>query len=182
LAWSKSNLAPTPDSLAYQLTNTPEHGCARVVWSGTSSHTAHTLLSVVGGGDDYGATTEAERWLEDYLSVEGPCLSKDVKAAAAKVGIKERTLQVARQNLEVVVNQKGFPRVTWWSMPFQSCQVVQSFSDCTTCTTDGSDCTTGHPGFTPPTGPGRCDECGFHTETQGHRDTCSKNADDEPLF
>jgi Protein of unknown function (DUF3631)/Toprim domain len=29
-------------------------------------------------------------------------------------------------------------------------------------------------GFTPPTGPGRCGECGFHTATQGHRDDCSK--------
>lgn len=26
--------------------------------------------------------------------------------------------------------------------------------------------------FTPPTGPGRCTECGFHTQTQGHRDGC----------
>lgn len=26
--------------------------------------------------------------------------------------------------------------------------------------------------FTPPTGPGRCAGCGFHTQTQGHRDGC----------
>jgi len=27
--------------------------------------------------------------------------------------------------------------------------------------------------FTPPTGPGRCSTCGFHTETQGHRNGCA---------
>jgi hypothetical protein len=27
-------------------------------------------------------------------------------------------------------------------------------------------------GFVPPTGPGRCETCGFHTPTQGHRDGC----------
>ncbi|WP_275580745.1 DUF3631 domain-containing protein [Mycobacterium riyadhense] len=27
--------------------------------------------------------------------------------------------------------------------------------------------------FVPPTGPGRCHECGFHVATQGHRDGCS---------
>jgi hypothetical protein len=26
--------------------------------------------------------------------------------------------------------------------------------------------------FTPPTGPGRCRECGWHTSTQGHQPTC----------
>ena len=30
-------------------------------------------------------------------------------------------------------------------------------------------------GFTPPTGPGRCPECGYHVRTQGHRDTCTAN-------
>lgn len=29
-------------------------------------------------------------------------------------------------------------------------------------------------GFAPPTGPGRCDECGWHTPTQGHRDDCQQ--------
>lgn len=31
------------------------------------------------------------------------------------------------------------------------------------------------PGFTPPSGPGRCADCGFHTATQGHRDNCPAN-------
>jgi hypothetical protein len=39
--------------------------------------------------------------------------------------------------------------------------------------TDGQDA-----GFTPPTGPGRCEYCGFHVATQGHRDDCSANEED----
>jgi hypothetical protein len=35
-------------------------------------------------------------------------------------------------------------------------------------------------GFTPPAGPGRCDECGFHIATQGHRDDCPANTEGEP--
>jgi hypothetical protein len=31
-------------------------------------------------------------------------------------------------------------------------------------------------GFTPPKGPGRCDWCGFHKPTMGHRDGCPKEA------
>jgi hypothetical protein len=38
------------------------------------------------------------------------------------------------------------------------------------------------PGFTPPTGPGRCDECGWHIEKQGHKAGCSAKPDDSPPF
>lgn len=31
-------------------------------------------------------------------------------------------------------------------------------------------------GFTPPTGPDRCDECGYHVATMGHCDNCPANA------
>ena len=31
-------------------------------------------------------------------------------------------------------------------------------------------------GFRPPTGPGRCPRCAFHTATQGHRDGCPDGA------
>lgn len=35
-------------------------------------------------------------------------------------------------------------------------------------------------GFVPPSGPGRCPECGCHVPTQGHRDDCSANNRREP--
>jgi hypothetical protein len=31
-------------------------------------------------------------------------------------------------------------------------------------------------GFSPPVGPGRCRDCGFHEPTQGHRDGCPRIA------
>ena len=34
-------------------------------------------------------------------------------------------------------------------------------------------------GFKPPAGPGRCGWCGFHTTTQGHRDGCPMNKQEE---
>jgi putative DNA primase/helicase len=37
------------------------------------------------------------------------------------------------------------------------------------------------PRFTPPDGPGRCDRCGFHVGTQGHRDDCTSKLDDHQV-
>lgn len=63
-----------------------------------------------------GAKGEAERWLADYLTEQGAVSSKTAKADAAKAGIKERTLQRAVNSLGLVVESRGFPRVTWWRL------------------------------------------------------------------
>jgi hypothetical protein len=185
LAWTKSNLAPTPDSLAYRLIDTEPLHVGRIEWGGASEHTARTLLTHPEDGGEgieyYSATAEAQRWLEDYLGLNGSCLSGDVKADAAKLGIKERTLQYAANNLSVIVESSGFPRVTRWSIAPQSRQSRLTQKVSATSATEGNDGATEPsppPGFVPPKGPGRCDECGFHTPTQGHRDTCSKHIDE----
>jgi hypothetical protein len=116
LASVKNNLGPSPESLAYRLVGAGEHGVARVQWEGRTNHTAHTLLAEP-RDEDTGATTEAEQWLHDYLTEQGSASSKTVKADAAKVGIRERTLQRAVKSLAVVVESRGFPRVTWWELP-----------------------------------------------------------------
>jgi hypothetical protein len=36
-------------------------------------------------------------------------------------------------------------------------------------------------GFTPPTGPGRCDDCGCHIATQGHKPDCPANEGTDTL-
>jgi hypothetical protein len=125
LAWAKNNLAPLPDALAYRLTDTPEFCCARVVWDGHADVDVAELLDTA-PGDDYGATAEAKRWLEDYLTIHGACENKDVKQAAAKVGIAVRTLQRACKSLGVVVESSGYPRVTYWSSPAHEPQSRQS--------------------------------------------------------
>jgi putative DNA primase/helicase len=116
LASVKSNLGPTPDSLTYRLVEAGDYGVARVQWEGQTAHTARTLLSEPHDDDD-GAKSEAVRWLEDYLAEQGAAPSKTAKAEAAKAGIRERTLQRAVNSLGVTVESRGFPRVTWWTLP-----------------------------------------------------------------
>ncbi|MCV7428058.1 AAA family ATPase [Mycobacterium montefiorense] len=120
LAAVKSNLGPPPESLAYRLIGDGGFGVARVQWEGSTEHTARTLLSALDGDDEHGAATEAEQWLADYLTEQGAAPSKTVKAAAAKAGIAERTLKRAAKSLPVVVDSRGFPRVTWWEIPSQA--------------------------------------------------------------
>jgi putative DNA primase/helicase len=116
LASVKSNLGPTPDSLMYRLVEAGDYGVARVQWEGQTAHTARTLLSEPHDDDD-DAKSEAVRWLEDYLAEQGAAPSKTAKADAAKAGIRERTLQRAVNSLGVTVESRGFPRVTWWTLP-----------------------------------------------------------------
>ncbi|HSS23159.1 MAG TPA: AAA family ATPase, partial [Mycobacterium sp.] len=116
LASVKSNLGPPPESLMYRLVGAGDYGVARVQWEGETTHTARTLLSEPADADD-DAKSEAERWLRDYLTEQGAAASKTAKAEAAKVGIRERTLQRAVNSLGVIVDSRGFPRVTWWQMP-----------------------------------------------------------------
>lgn len=115
LAVVKSNLAPMPPSLGYQLVAEGSYGAARVAWAGQTTHTARSLLDEP---DEPGAATEAERWLEDYIISEGGSVkSKDAKKAAAKVRIAERTLQRAAKKLKLAVESHGFPRETFWMWP-----------------------------------------------------------------
>lgn len=113
LASVKNNLGPAPESLAYRLADVPELGVARVVWEGSSAHTARDLLA--DRGDE--SKTEAEQWLSDFMAEQTAAPSKAVKAAAAKAGISERTLQRAVKSLGLTVASRGYPRVTWWEAP-----------------------------------------------------------------
>lgn len=116
LASVKSNLAPPPESLAYRLVGT-ETGVARVQWEGATAHTATDLLRPRTDDDESHARSDAEKWLEDYLTKTGGATSRDTKRDAAKEGIAERTLHRARESLGVAVSHQGFPRVTWWEHP-----------------------------------------------------------------
>jgi hypothetical protein len=59
-------------------------------------------------------------------------------------------------------------------------------SNPSTCDSDGWTASDDPPAekraFRPPTGPGRCGDCGWHIESQGHRDDCPANPDYEPPF
>ncbi|WP_454198221.1 AAA family ATPase [Nocardia sp. Marseille-Q1738] len=117
LASVKNNLAPKPPALIYRLVDSGVLGAAKVVWLGNSELDARTLLTTSAEDSDGDALTEAMQWVSDYLEQQGAAPSKAVKAEARKAGIAERTVERAAKKLGVRVEPKGFPRVTWWSLP-----------------------------------------------------------------
>ncbi|ORW25171.1 hypothetical protein AWC19_08260 [Mycobacterium palustre] len=116
LAPLKNNLAAAPPSLSYRLVPDDLFDVARVQWVGESLRSAAELLSEREDDKD-GTLSEVQGWLEDYLMQEGPCRSRDVKAAGQKEGHSLRTIQRAREKLRVVVREKGFPRQSFWELP-----------------------------------------------------------------
>ena len=69
-------------------------------------------------GDQMAAAAEAQDWLEDYLSSKGGTKeSAKIKKAAYGAGHSEKALRSARHRLKIEIEQRGFPRQTWWSLP-----------------------------------------------------------------
>lgn len=117
LACSKMNIATEPPSLAYTLEDSEQHGCARVRWGDAINRTAADLL---GDSDsEPGELNDAVGWLQGYLiDVGGEAASTDVKTAARKCGIYDRTLQRARKKAGVTSRNEGWPRKTIWVLDF----------------------------------------------------------------
>jgi hypothetical protein len=107
LAVVKSNLAETPDSLAYTLRSDHELGCGVIEWQGASSHSADDLLRAPQSDEERSALDEAKDFLQAELD-EGPVLAADIKAKAQKDGIKDITLRRAKSSLEIVSERAGF--------------------------------------------------------------------------
>lgn len=62
--------------------------------------------------------TDAEVWLEDYLTERGPTPRAEVLKAAKKADVAaERTIKRAFKNLGGKSDKAGFPRVATWSLP-----------------------------------------------------------------
>jgi hypothetical protein len=110
-------------SLCYEITSQPvvvstgetaEFGAFKIL--GPSEITVEDILVDHGAGTT-GPGIECQRWLHDYLSVEGPARSRDVKKEAAKEGFSERTVERAAKQLKLLIESKGFPRTTHWSLP-----------------------------------------------------------------
>jgi len=121
LACTKSNLGPEPEGLTYRLTDADAHGVARVQWLGVSTHDARALLADhAEDAAERPERDEAVAWLEDHLTEQGRVLSRDVKSAAQKERITERTLKRAAKELRVVYTEEGFPRRTFWCLPGQA--------------------------------------------------------------
>jgi AAA domain len=74
----------------------------------------------------------AGAFLEQALADDEWHDSAGLKKLATTAGVKERTLQLAAQELEVEHDRRGFPSVTWWRLPqsrkvlaHKSCATVQ---------------------------------------------------------
>src|SRR4029453_12928358 len=75
LATSKANLAKKRESLAYRIVEDERYGVARLVWDGTSKHTANDLVRPRVDEDEAPALAEAARVLKEILS-KGPVAAK----------------------------------------------------------------------------------------------------------
>ncbi|BCQ08247.1 hypothetical protein JMUB5695_01672 [Mycobacterium heckeshornense] len=96
LATLKNNLGPMPPSLAYRLADTPEHGCARVTWDGSTEHTARTLLNSAARDDEPG--NPAKEFIVHYLMTRGSeAAAADVLKAGRAAGFSDQELKDARR-------------------------------------------------------------------------------------
>jgi hypothetical protein len=89
--------------------------------TGDSEVSVEDILSDASMNGTGGQTGDCRKWLQDYLSVEGPILSKTVKVDAKKAGDwSGSTIDRAARKLKVHIESKDFPRVTYWSLPITS--------------------------------------------------------------
>ncbi len=128
----KSNIAGrTPASMftidpvqVFPPTDDTDGTVPRLCYVGDSEKTAREIVAELSDSqhadEDREDRTEAEAWLEDYLTQQGTTASAEVKKAARKVGISERTVKRASSSIGVISESVGFPRVTYWSMPSDS--------------------------------------------------------------
>lgn len=99
VAHDKSSLAPEGKSIAFALD--PDSGFQ---WKGYCETSVDELLS--GKGSLLSKTSQAENLLRELLS-DGEILSDEVMSKAAELGISERTVKIAKQNLGVKSFRKG---------------------------------------------------------------------------
>jgi len=118
-AVTKMDIGVEPPALAYRLQSDESLDCARVVWeSDPVTLTAADLLRAPLESEERTERDDAADWLRDRLSdTGGTAPSKEIKDAARKAGHQVRTLQRARDQLGIVVESSGFPRISYWSLP-----------------------------------------------------------------
>lgn len=95
----KSSLAPEGPFVLFSLC--PDRG---FTWDGFCETTAEDLLCGSGGG--LSKTRQAELLLLDALQ-EGPLPSDELLSRSSALGVSERTLKIAKQNIGVTAFRKG---------------------------------------------------------------------------
>ena len=92
---------------------------ARVEWIGDTDKSIQDLL--VDSGEDAesrSASGEAAAWMRDYLTGAGGIApSSEVKDEGKKAGHTAAAVRRAREKLKLTVEARGYPCVTYWSLP-----------------------------------------------------------------
>ncbi len=111
LASTKCNLAKKPDSLSFHLEDCND--VSKVVWNGSCSHTADTLLT---SSEEQGALQDAENVLKDILA-NGPVPANDAKKQAREAGIADRTRDRAKASLKIKSKKDSMQGHWLWELP-----------------------------------------------------------------
>lgn len=90
----------------------------RMVWAGDAEQSAREYFAEAADDEGRADRTEAEAWLEDFLTEQGRVKRAEVIAAATKARVaSESTIKRAAKKLRVKSEPFGFPRETYWQMP-----------------------------------------------------------------
>jgi hypothetical protein len=120
LAVSKSNLAAFPPAMAYHMEQA-ENGVARIVWEGTTQHTAAAITAMAAseGAEEQSERDEAADALRSALA-NGRRLQKDVmREVREATGASESTVHRARRRLGIKTMREGFGpgSLVYWRLP-----------------------------------------------------------------
>ena len=125
LCFPKSNLGPEVSSIRFGIKSATldardpkdnsEITTSQIVWKGDDVRSASDVLADQASTKKTGPKERAIKFLRSRLSKE-PTDSKTVKEEAREGGISERSLQRARRELGVVIEQSGFPARSTWSI------------------------------------------------------------------
>jgi AAA domain len=118
LAVVKANLARKPDSLTLTIKEAP-NGWPRVVWGGTSTHSADDLIAARGEeGEDRAPVEEARELLRQWLPPGRLVPAKEVHRLGREAGISDKTLYRAKEKEKVESVRQGFGESPWfWRLP-----------------------------------------------------------------
>lgn len=123
VACTKANITAMAPSLAYRLTDSPDHGCARVEWDdGPVNFSATDLLhAATETPEDRADRTDAAKWLRSYLMDNGgEAAAQDVFKAGKADGHQQHTLQRARKRAGVETVKAGMGAGWLWCLTTKS--------------------------------------------------------------
>jgi hypothetical protein len=113
LASVKNNLARAPESLSYRLEESTNPDVARVVWLGSSTHTAAGLLDT--GNGEFDDRREVDRWLLDLITENGGTIpSKEVFKFARDAGFSADQAKRAKKRLPIGAVKGGMHGAWNW--------------------------------------------------------------------